>query len=162
MSAGIVIRVHGRPITQGSKLKTRWGLVNDNDKTLKPWRTKVRDTAEDATRYHDTITGPIFVRITFTLDRPKSHYRTGRNAHLLRDDAPRYPLARGSGDIDKFQRACFDALTDAHVWADDVQVVDVRARKVWAGEHERALAKAGVLIEVIPLPDREPAQEVLL
>jgi crossover junction endodeoxyribonuclease RusA len=151
MTAGIVIRAYGRPITQGSKIKTRHGLVDDNAKTLKPWRNTVRLAAEDAARYHDTITGPVFVRITFTLERPAHHYRTGANAHLLRPEAPAYPIARGSGDNDKFQRACFDALTDAKVWADDVQVVDVRARKVWAGEHEQALDQAGVRIEIVPL-----------
>lgn len=152
MTAGLIIRVPGTPITQGSKIKTRWGLVDDNAKTLKPWRKTVKEHAKDAARYTDTITGPVFVRITFTLNRPKHHYRTGRYSELLRDDAPAYPTARGSGDIDKFQRACFDALTDAEVWADDVQVVDVRARKVWAGEHEHALPTAGVRIDVIPIP----------
>src|SRR6185312_11857840 len=54
-NAGIVIRAYGRPITQGSKIKTRHGLVDDNAKTLKPWRNTVRLAAEDAVRYHDTI-----------------------------------------------------------------------------------------------------------
>lgn len=154
VTAGITIRAYGRPITQGSKTKTRHGLIDDNTKTLKSWRKNVRAAAEDATRYHDTITGPVFVRITFSLPRPASHYRTGRNAHLLRDNAPAWPIARGSGDNDKFQRACFDALTDAHVWADDVQVVDIRARKVWAGEHELALDRPGVRIDIVPFSER--------
>ena len=149
--SGIVIRAYGRPITQGSKIRTRFGLVDDNTKTLKPWRQTVKLAAIDAARYHDKITGPVFVRVTFSLDRPASHYRTGANAHLLRDKAPAYPIARGSGDVDKFQRAAFDALTDAGVWGDDVQVVDVRARKVWAGEHDHALDRPGVRIDVIPL-----------
>ena len=155
MTAGIVIRAYGRPITQGSKIKTRHGLVDDNAKTLKPWRNTVRLAAEDTVRYQDPYTGPVFVRITFVLERPKSHYRPGRNSQLLRDNAPAYPIARGSGDNDKFQRACFDALTDARVWDDDVQVVDIRARKVWAGESEHGLDRAGVRIEVIPLVEQE-------
>lgn len=154
---GLVIRAHGTPITQGSKIRTRHGLVDDNAKTLKPWRKNVTEHAEDAARYHDTITGPVFVRITFTLERPKHHYRTGRYAHLLRDDAPPFPIARGSGDVDKYQRAAFDALTDAKVWADDVQVVDVRARKVWAGEHDHALDRAGVRIDIVPLTQKASA-----
>ena len=154
---GIVIRAHGRPVTQGSKIKTRFGLIDDNAKSLKPWRERVRLAALDAARYHDMLTGPVFVRITFTLNRPTHHYRTGRFSELLRDDAPPYPIARGSGDIDKFVRAALDSLTDAKVWADDVQVVDVRARKVWAGEHEHALDSAGVRIEIIPLSEQVAA-----
>lgn len=150
-TTGLIIRAHGVPVTQGSKTRTRFGLVDDNAKTLKPWRKTVTAAAEDAARYTPKITGPVFVRITFTLERPKHHYRTGRNAQLLRDAAPAYPIARGSGDVDKYQRAAFDALTDANVWADDVQVVDVRARKVWAGEHEHALDRPGVRIEIVPL-----------
>lgn len=145
------ITVHGQPIPQGSKTRTRFGMHDDNAKTLKPWRRKVRQYAEDAMRYTDTHTGPVAVRITFTFDRPKSHHRTGRNAHLLKDTAPLFPSAKGGGDVDKLQRACFDALTDAKVWADDALVVDVRARKVYAGEHDLALDRAGVRIEIQPL-----------
>ncbi|CAI9417234.1 RusA family crossover junction endodeoxyribonuclease [Nocardioides sp. T2.26MG-1] len=138
----IAIRVHGRPITQGSKTKNRYGMHDDNAKVLKPWRAAVRAAAEDAGRYHDTITGPVRVWIRFTFDRPPSHYRTGRNAHLLKADAPRFPTHKN--DVDKLQRACFDAITDAQVWADDGLVVDVRARKFYAGEDELALDRAGV------------------
>lgn len=35
----------------------------------------------------------------------------------------------GSGDLDKIERNLWDALTEAHVWVDDVQVVEVIARK---------------------------------
>ena len=139
----LIITVFGRPITQGSKTNTRYGGMRDaNAKTLKPWRDAVTTEAEDATRYTDTITAPVRVWIRFTFNRPTSHYRTGRNGHLLKDQAPLFPTAKN--DIDKLQRACFDALTDAHVWGDDGQVIDVRARKFWAGEHEYALPRAGV------------------
>lgn len=144
----IAIRVAGLPIPQGSKsaavIKGRAVIRDSNAKTLKPWRDHVRATAEDATRYHDTITGPVAVWLYFTFERPKSHYRTGRNAHLLRPNAPPFP-GRPCGDIDKLQRAVFDALTDAAVWTDDTQAVDLRrVRKVWAGEHEYAAPAAGV------------------
>ena len=40
-----------------------------------------------------------------------------------------------------------DALTDAGVWKDDSQVVDLRARKAWVGD-EGALSKPGAVIVV--------------
>jgi hypothetical protein len=39
------------------------------------------------------ITGPVRVWVRFTFTRPPSHYRTGRNAHLVRDAAPTSPAA---------------------------------------------------------------------
>ncbi|WP_282580317.1 RusA family crossover junction endodeoxyribonuclease [Nocardioides sp. InS609-2] len=149
---------HGTPITQGSKTRNRYGMHDDNAKVLKPWRKKVREHAEDATRYVDPFTGPVQVWIRFTFDRPRSHYRTGRNAHLLRTGAPRFPTFKN--DIDKLQRAAFDAMTDAKVWLDDGQVVDVRAHKFYADEHELALPRAGVavIVEALPTPDTSPAE----
>lgn len=152
LGARIAIRVHGTPIPQGSKTANSFGRgVRDaNAATLKPWRDHVRTLAEDATRYHDTITGPVRVWVRFTFDRPASHYRTGRNAHILKDTAPRFP-GHSCGDVDKLQRAIFDALTDAKVWADDTQIVDVRARKFYAGDDDLALDQAGVDVIVEPL-----------
>ena len=76
--------------------------------------------------------GPCGVLIDVDLLRPRAHYRTGRNAHLLRDDAPEYPIGRNSGDVDKFARLCLDACTDAGVWADDCQAVVVTVAKRYA------------------------------
>lgn len=145
LAGRIAIRVHGTPIPQGSKTANTFGRgVRDaNATTLKPWREHVRATAEDTCRYHDTLTGPVRVWVRFTFTRPASHWRSGRNAHLLKTTAPRYP-GRSCGDVDKLQRAIFDALTDANVWTDDTQVVDVRARKFYAGDDELALGQPGV------------------
>jgi Holliday junction resolvase RusA-like endonuclease len=60
--------------------------------------------------------------------RPRSHYRTGRNAALLRGDAPAYPAGRP--DLTKLVRAAEDALKGV-VWADDGQVVGQGNRKVY-------------------------------
>lgn len=161
----VAVIVHGIPIPQGSKTvvpakgKRRAFVRDSNGDKLKPWRDKVKAHAEDATRYVETFTGPVRIWVNFTFDRPRSHYRTGRNAHLLKDDAPLYPQSKN--DVDKLQRAIFDALTDAEVWTDDGLVVDVRARKYWADEHEHALPRAGVALIVEALtPSPSPAGAV--
>jgi Holliday junction resolvase RusA-like endonuclease len=157
----LALVVHGTPIPQGSKTVVpargnRRAFVRDaNAQKLQPWRDKVREVAEQEMAHNETLTGPVKVWIRFTFERPASHYRTGANSRLLKDDAPLYPLGGSNGgDIDKLQRSCFDALTDAHVWADDKLAVDVRARKFWSGEHEYALDRAGVAIIVEPLSDQ--------
>jgi Holliday junction resolvase RusA-like endonuclease len=157
----IGIRIYGTPIPQGSKVANHFGhgVRDANAAKLKPWRKTVRAQAEDVTRHHDTLTGPVRVWVRFTFTRPASHYRTGRNAHLVRDTAPLYPGVK-HGDIDKLVRAIFDALTDAGVWSDDTQVVDVRARKFYAGEDELALDKPGVDVVVEPIEADVPLTTV--
>lgn len=147
-----------RPVQQGSKTAgiTKAGrsfLRDANASDLKPYRETLTAEAVDAWRYHDQLTGPVRAWIRFTFDRPPSHYRTGRNAHLLRESAPSHP-GRADGDLDKLVRAVCDALTDAGVWVDDTQLVDLRARKFYAGEHEYALQRAGVQV-TLELVDQE-------
>lgn len=146
LGARIGIRVTGAPVAQGSKVANRFGngVRDSNASRLWPWRDHVAATARDATRYHDTITGPVRVWLTFAFDRPTSHHRTGRNAHLLKDSAPRHATSHGLGDVDKLTRAVLDALTTAEVWTDDALVVDLRVRKFYAGEHDQAPPAAGV------------------
>jgi len=61
----------------------------------------------------------------FRLERPKSHYRQGRFAGLLRDAAPRCHL--GKPDLDNLIKAAKDAVgawdgRPALLWTDDSQV----------------------------------------
>jgi len=153
--------IYGQPAAQGSKRAFRnqhTGRIQqvESSKNVKPWREAVKTAAierldlEWVERNGPLLTGPVGVVIVFTFARPKSHYRTGRNAHLLRADAPAYPTT--SIDVDKAQRACFDALTDAGVWRDDKQVVRVSAAKTFPRCHLFALAVPGAVIHVYDLP----------
>jgi crossover junction endodeoxyribonuclease RusA len=126
----IVLTIPGTPAPKGSlrcRRNPAHSLYEDNPKT-KPWRAKVVDAAKRVTQHADAQQ-PIDIEITFTLERPRSHYRTGRNAHLLRDTAPPLPSTQGTGDTDKLERTILDALQDAGVLVNDAQVTDVTARK---------------------------------
>jgi Holliday junction resolvase RusA-like endonuclease len=159
------VRVHGLPAPQGSKRHVGHGRMVESSKHVAPWRDAVRG---EAARVVDEIRdgspwvpydGPLVARMVFTFARPKGHYRTGRNAHLLRDGAPAYP--QGPPDLSKLLRSTEDALTDAGVWRDDARVVAyARAAKVWAGEDPEALDRTGALIAVTvaPHPQHVPAR----
>lgn len=54
----------------------------------------------------------------------------------------------GAGDADKIERLLWDALTAAGIWDDDVQVVDVRARKHVA--QESWMIGEYVLVRTVP------------
>lgn len=74
-------------------------------------------------------TGPATLIATFHFPRPKSHYRTGKFAHLLRNVAPRQMFV--GPDLDKLIRAIGDALVDACALVDDKQINLIRAAKKW-------------------------------
>lgn len=119
----LAIRVHGVPAPQGSKRHVGNGVMVESSKRVKPWREAVKYAALDALGTDAPIPGPVCLGVTFLLPRPKGHYRTGRNAHMLREGAPWYPA--GKPDLDKLLRSTMDGLGEAAVWRDDSQVVRI-------------------------------------
>jgi crossover junction endodeoxyribonuclease RusA len=155
MAEPVVIRVLGRPAPQGSKRafvirggprKGQAAVIESSHDRVKSWRQAVVDEARAAAGWGEMppLAGPLEVSMVFVMPRPKSHYRTGRNDHLLRDSAPAYP--HGKPDLSKLCRATEDALTDAGIWADDAQVVhyEVLAKR-WEG-HAQGLPGAVITI----------------
>lgn len=87
------------------------------------------------------ISGVFSVDMLFLMPRPRSHYRSGRNARMLAKDAPAFPA--GKPDLDNVVKAVLDALTKFQglpslLWADDAQVVSLTARKVYAAQPAEA------------------------
>ena len=72
--------------------------------------------------------GAIAVTVEFAITRPKSHYRTGRNKHLLKKGAATFPRCP---DVDNLLKFVLDALNASPFYADDCQVVRASARKVY-------------------------------
>jgi crossover junction endodeoxyribonuclease RusA len=126
----IKITVNGRPVPQGNHRVNAHGHTYEANKALGPWREAIR--AETQRECAAPLAGPLAVTVTFRMTRPKVHYRTGRNAHLLRDGAPRYP--DGAPDADKLARAILDGLCAGGAFRDDGQVVDLIASKRYAGQ----------------------------
>lgn len=127
MTVVIDITVPGVPQQQGSK--NQFG-GESNAKSLKPWRASVADKAREAFTYSSAlIREPVILYVLFRYPRPKGHYRTGKNAHVLRDDAPAFKDT--APDLDKLLRAVGDALTGV-VISDDKLIVRVDASKVYA------------------------------
>ena len=138
------IRVFGHPAPQGSKRHVGNGVLIESSARVKPWRQDVRAAALEADAHFD---GPVSLTVGFLLRRPASHFRTGRNAHLLRDSAPAYPGKKP--DIDKLLRSTLDGLGESGIWRDDAQVVRVRAEKLYA-DHE----PVGAHITIEPLGEQ--------
>lgn len=106
----------GRPLVQ---------VVDANPKA-KTWRRTVAKRAADQFS-GELLTGPMLVEIEIYLHRWKKHFGTGRNARLLKDDAPLYPAGDHS-DADKLARPILDGLSGV-VYDDDARVVDLIAKR---------------------------------
>jgi Holliday junction resolvase RusA-like endonuclease len=132
--------VPGKPQPGGSKRPflipgTKRINVTDANKHVGGWKQDVKVFAHQA--YQGALLrGPLLVRCTFCIERPKGHYRTGKNSHLLKDSAPAYPLSKP--DATKLFRSTEDALTGV-IWKDDAQIVVQIIKKVYDGEPGAAL-----------------------
>ena len=157
----IELTVYGQPAPQGSKrafaVRGKGGIptgrvavIESSHDRVKSWRQAVIDAA---VALDGGLTEPVSLGVTFALPRPKGHYRTGRNAAQLRDTAPVWPA--GKPDLSKLIRSTEDALTDAGMWRDDSQVVQVNALKIYAGSMGRFLAVPGAHITIAMLDPAE-------
>lgn len=121
----MLIRVYGEPIQKGSMRCTggkfkggraRHQLVDMKEKELAVWMPKITAAAEAAKeRLGGTLSGPVTISATITVERPKSVALTARP----------WPITRSAGDVDKHTRAVLDALTTAALITDDSQVVHI-------------------------------------
>jgi Holliday junction resolvase RusA-like endonuclease len=69
---------------------------------------------------------PLAVSLRFYFSRPKGHYRSGKNSHLLKDDAPLWHTSRP--DFDNLGKFCADALNKIY-WKDDSYIVSCTITK---------------------------------
>jgi crossover junction endodeoxyribonuclease RusA len=112
-----------------------------NEKALKPWRNDIRVAAFDAMSGYPPWTGPVGLRAVFVFPRPKTHYRTGRNAGLVKATAPGWKTS--APDLDKLMRALGDAMSGI-VYRDDAQIVDVALSKIFG-------QTPGVMVKLLTL-----------
>src|SRR6266496_5560569 len=121
----LTFALHGLPISQGSKSYKghRRGkpVLVESAKGLKPWRGMVQTAITHAMRMAVPpragwpLLGPVAVDLCFTMRRPVGAPKTRRTWPIV------YP------DLDKLVRAVEDSATDAGLWHDDAQVVDLHA-----------------------------------
>ena len=119
------IRVNGEPIPQGSKtarVVNGRAVMWDANPQLKNWRIAVASAAIKACQQISKHEGPVTVTIWAILPRPKTVKRE-------------WPSVKP--DVDKLARAILDGITDAAIWADDAQVIELSIRKVYASPDDQ-------------------------
>lgn len=155
LSSELVVTIPGHPKPKGSLkcVGARGGrghvLIESVDN--KSWRETVTGWIRTAIRHgvRADIGQPLGAEITFTLERPQSHYGTGRNAGKVKASAPKHPVSHATGDVDKLLRLILDALQDTDLLPDDCAIVEVTTRKAWPGAEDGLKSWA---YDVLPYP----------
>lgn len=177
-------QVIGKPKTAGSKTsfvpKRKDGSVvtrkdgspmvvtkDDAGTPGEQWRLAVGETALRAVGAdpHDPfaedfelLDEPLWLEVTYYFKRPKSHYRSGRNAHLLKDRAPTFPAMKP--DVGKLTRAVHDALTGV-LYRDDALIVRNCEQKLFGVPERAEVAVYRALAVGVELYEPEPEQAAL-
>jgi Holliday junction resolvase RusA-like endonuclease len=87
--------------------------------TAEGWKGQIAVAFRDLP-FIEPWAGPVALTMKFYFPRPRSHFRTGRHAELMRDDSPVWHT--GKPDSDNLAKAVADTLTHLALWKDDAQV----------------------------------------
>ena len=78
------------------------------------------------------LEGNIFLKVTFYMPRPKSHYRTGKYKHLLKDRCKDIIYHKTVPDLDNLIKFYSDLLNmNKGFYVDDSQICWISATKIY-------------------------------
>ena len=127
----IKLEIPGQPVPQPRpRVSTRGGFARaytPKGHAIHAYRQAIQLLARGQ---GEQLVGAVELEVEAVFARPASHWRK----HDVKPDAPPWPRADG----DNLLKGVADALTDAGVWADDVQVVTWHIHKRWAARYEHA------------------------
>ncbi len=134
----LTITVYGLPAPQGSKRHVGNGVMIESSKKVKPWREAVVAATIEAMGGPAArrISGPVEVRMAFTMPKPKSAPKSRRT----------WP--QGRPDLSKLVRSTEDALTTAGAYEDDARIVRCVSMKMFPGEGTDSLPVPGVVVQI--------------
>jgi len=84
---------------------------------------------------------PLYVNIAFYFSRPKSHFKTGKNSHVLKENAPYWHTSKP--DVDNLAKFVMDAMNKIY-WKDDSFISSCHITKQYS-------AKPNTKIQISPL-----------
>jgi len=77
------------------------------------------------------------MQLEFYIGRPKSHFGTGKNSHILKESSPLHKTSRP--DLDNYIKLVFDALNKVY-YLDDSQITNIIATKQYS-DHPRTIVR---------------------
>lgn len=127
-------RKNGYPIIKkvGKTYMVVGNYVDAGGDKTKEWRKRVKHSAAVAMQGREPIARTLKLSVLFYFERPRNHYRTGKYAGLLRDDAPPDYSVDKDPDVSKLLRGTEDSMSGV-VYRDDCYI----------GEHGRMFKRWG-------------------
>jgi Holliday junction resolvase RusA-like endonuclease len=86
----------------------------------------------------EKMSKPIRCTLNFYCKRPKNHYKTGKNSHVLKDSSPKYNI--NNKDLDNMVKFVLDALNDK-LYTDDSLIIEINCSKLYAENEGYIYAK---------------------
>jgi Holliday junction resolvase RusA-like endonuclease len=71
--------------------------------------------------------------LNFYCKRPKTHYKTGKFANILKDTSPKYNI--NNKDLDNMVKFVLDALNDK-LYTDDSLIFEINCSKLYSDSSE--------------------------
>ena len=90
------------------------------------------------------IEGAIKLTLGFFFSHPKSHYRTGKYSHILKDNFSKNRFMDKKPDLDNLIKLVADSLPG--FYRDDRQIVIINARKLYCADGDEPRTVVGIQI----------------
>ena len=135
----IVFVVFGEPIPLSRHMMSNNRMYNPSAKSQKQFLDCCKEYLPE-----QPFEGPLEISIIFYFTRPKKHFKTGKNAGILRQDAPTWHTSRK--DIDNLIKFVLDSL-NSKAYVDDKQVASISSRKYYTDDKPRTVVKISRLTE---------------
>jgi Holliday junction resolvase RusA-like endonuclease len=99
--------------------------------TYDPSKKEKDDFVKAVETLPEKMTKPIKCVLNFYCKRPKTHYKSGKNSHILKDTAPKYNT--NNKDLDNMVKFVLDALNDK-LYTDDSLIFEITCSKLYSEE----------------------------
>ena len=93
----------------------------------------------------EKMSKPIKCILNFYSTRPKNHYKSGKNSHLLKESAPIHNVC--NKDLYNMVKFVLDALNDK-LYNDDSQIIEITCSKSYSSEKGYIYMKFTEIVEV--------------
>tara|TARA_R110000824_G_scaffold135859_1_gene299323 strand:+ start:4 stop:426 length:423 start_codon:yes stop_codon:yes gene_type:complete len=105
---------------------SRWGTYDPSKKEKDDFARKVKSEYPDK-----PLENPLFVTLHFFLKRPKSHYGTGKNSHIVKESSPKEHMTKP--DVDNLIKFVLDSCNEI-LWTDDRIITILLSRKYYVDD----------------------------